>query len=718
MKQVLQNWKTGEIGTEDVPSPALRPKSGVLVKTHYSLISAGTERTSVEFAQSNLVDKARSKPDEVKKILRDVRQQGFWSVYERVQRKMKVPVPRGYSCAGIVLAVSDDVDDLRPGDRVACGGQGAYHADIVSVRRNLCVKLADTVSLDDAAYTTLGSIAMQGVRQAAPTLGETVVVIGLGLVGQITIQILKANGCNVIGVDLSPYHVDAAKKSGADHAFVRTDSGLNASVLSVTDGYGADAVIITAATESNDPIELAATLCRNRGRIVLVGVSKIDIPRDVFYQKELEFKLSRSYGPGRYDLSYEEHGVDYPIEYVRWTERRNMQAFAELLAQKKIALGHITTHRFSIDDAEKAYAMLSGENKNYIGLLIEYEKETPASAAGVIAAHLDGAPAHNAVAVGFIGAGSFAQTHLLPHLKADNHVALVGVCNSQGSSAKFSQSEFGFGYSCAEPEQIFADEKINTVFVATRHNTHAPLAAEALKRGRNVFVEKPLALSEEELATVEAAWNERKPVFLVGFNRRFAPLVKQTKDFFEDVPEPLVVQYHVNAGFIPKQNWTQDEEEGGGRIIGEVCHFVDTVQYLTGSEPVKVYAQSIASSNEAATNSDNIIVTLTMKNGSIASITYVANNDNSVPKELCTVSGGKKTAVMTNFQSLDLYKNGAKRMVKAQGIDKGHKAEVAAFVHAVATGGQSPIPFKSLALTTRVTFAIRHSIACGEPVEL
>ncbi|HET7153174.1 MAG TPA: zinc-binding dehydrogenase, partial [Candidatus Kapabacteria bacterium] len=468
MKQVLQNWKTGEIGTEDVPSPALRPKSGVLVKTHYSLISAGTERTSVEFAQSNLVDKARSKPDEVKKILRDVRQQGFWAVYERVQRKMKVPVPRGYSCAGIVLAVSEDVDDLRPGDRVACGGQGAYHADIVSVRRNLCVKLEDNVPLDDAAYTTLGSIAMQGVRQAAPTIGETVVVIGLGLVGQITIQILKANGCRVIGVDLSLYHVDAAKKSGADHAFVRNDGALNASVLSMTDGYGADAVIITAATESNDPIELAAALCRNRGRIVLVGVSKIDIPRDVFYQKELEFKLSRSYGPGRYDLSYEEHGVDYPIEYVRWTERRNMQAFAELLAQKKIALGHITTHRFSIDDAEKAYAMLSGADKNYIGLLIEYEKETPLSAASVIAEHLNGAPAHNAVAVGFIGAGSFAQTHLLPHLKANPHVALLGVCNSQGSSAKFSQSEFGFGYSCAEPEQIFADEKINTVFVATR----------------------------------------------------------------------------------------------------------------------------------------------------------------------------------------------------------------------------------------------------------
>ncbi len=722
MKQVLQNWKTGEIVTDDVPAPSLRQRSGVLVRNSYSLISAGTERTSVDFAKSSLVDKARSKPDEVKKILRDVRQQGFWSVYERVQRKMNVPVPRGYSCAGEVIAVSDDVDDLRPGDRVACGGQGAYHAAIISARRNLCVKVPDSVTLADASYTTLGAIAMQGVRQTAPVVGESVVVIGLGLVGQCAVQILKASGCVVIGIDLSQYHVGAAKQSGADHAFLRNEEGLEARIQSLTGGYGADAVIITAATGSNDPIELAAALSRSRGRIVLVGVSKIDIPRDVFYIKELEFKLSRSYGPGRYDPQYEEQGADYPLEYVRWTERRNMQAFVQLLAAKKIMLSHITTHRFPVEDADKAYSMLShdgnGTPQNYIGILLEYADEQPQSANDNPPPVYISKKAHDVIGIGVIGAGAFAQTNLLPHIKATPNVAMLGVCNAQGSSGEFAQKEFGFQYATSEPDKIFDNTAIDAVIIATRHDSHAALAARALQKGKHVFVEKPLAVNEDELAMLENAAKSGNAIILAGFNRRFAPLLRSMKEHFQATPEPLVIAYTVNAGFIPKTHWTQDESEGAGRIIGEVCHFVDVAQFLSGSEPMRVYAQSISSSNQATTNSDNIIVTLTMKNGAIASITYIANNDPSLPKELCSVSGGGRTAILHNYTTLDLHSRGGKRTIKPGGMDKGHKTEVEEFLRAIRKGEQSPISFPSLILTTRTTFAIRRSIACGEPIEL
>ena len=719
MKQVLQNWKSGEITTAELPPPALSRRSGVLVRNVVSLISAGTERTSVAFAQSSLIDKAREKPDEVKKLLKDVREQGFWNVYERVQRKMDVPVPRGYSCAGVVIAVSADVDDLHPGDRVACGGQGAYHAGVVSVKRNLCAKMPEGVTFDEAAYTTLGSIAMQGVRMAMPTIGETIVVIGLGLVGQLAAQIAKANGCTVIGVDLAEFNCNLARTGGIDQAIARLDGSIGSvqsSVLAATDGHGADAVIICAATESNDPIELAAQLCRQRGRVVLVGVSKIDLPRQVFYDKELAFTVSRSYGPGRYDVSYEEHGVDFPIGYVRWTERRNMQAFLKLAEQKKLVLAPLTSHRFAVDHADKAYALLQQKEQPSVGILIDYPSEASDNVDKSYKSDRSYSPAP--VTVGFIGAGAFAQTHLLPHLHRSAAVKLVGVCNAHGSSADVAVKQFGFSYLCTDDQRILNDADINTVFIAARHDLHASTAMAALNAGKNVFVEKPLALNEEELSQLISSQSVSKGILLVGFNRRFSPAVNVVKQFLADVREPKVVEYRVNAGFIAKDHWAQDPDEGGGRIVGEVCHFIDTIQYLTDAYPVSVFAQCVCGTQDTKTNADNVAITLSMSDGSVGVITYLANGDRSVPKENIVVSGGGKTAVMNNFQSVELH-SGGKSWVKELGaVDKGQRAEVEAFVQAITRGDASPISFGSLVNTTRATFAVLSSLAIGESVRL
>jgi predicted dehydrogenase/threonine dehydrogenase-like Zn-dependent dehydrogenase len=712
MKQLLQNWKTGTISVDTIPAPLLPARSGVLVRTACSLISAGTERTSVDFAASGLLAKARQKPDEVRKLVRDVAAQGFWSVYERVRRKMDIPVPRGYACAGTVIAVSSDVDDLRPGDRVACGGQGAFHAAVVALRRNLCARLPDSVSFDDAVYTTLGAIAMQGVRMAAPTIGETLAVIGLGLVGQLTAQILRANGCTVIGIDLSDYQLGIAKGWGIDHAFLRGEQGMIEAVNALSGGHGVDAVIICAATDSNDPIELAGSLCRQRGRVVLTGVSRIDIPRSVFYDKELEFTVSRSYGPGRYDSAYEERGIDYPIGYVRWTERRNMEAFLGLIGRNAISAAALTTHRFVIDDGAKAYEMLQNE-RDYVGIVLSYPEGSDDPPATV---HRKAAVALKELRVGFIGAGSFAQSYLLPHLRDDSRTALVGVCNAHGHSADHAAREFGFQYACTDPQRVLDDPTINTVFIATRHDIHAELTARALELGKHVFVEKPLAVDADGMARVIEAAHTSSAHLLVGFNRRFSPAIVEMKKFFDGLPGPMTLAYRVNAGFIPKGSWVHDGDEGGGRIVGEVCHFIDTLQFLTGASPVTLYAQAAGRGDGSITAADNVVITLAMTNGSVATITYHSNGDPSVPKEHLVCSANGRTAVMENFQRLDLHVRGRKKTVKYPGLDKGHRAEVHEFITSIVGGSASPIQFASLIDTTRASFAVLQSIATGEPI--
>lgn len=711
--------RSGAITVRDVGEPRAPGRSGVIVRNYASVISAGTEKMSVDLARASMIEKAKSRPDDVKKVLSEIKQQGFWATYRRIMRKLDTPKAMGYSCAGEVIAVSDDVDDLKPGDRVACGGQGAHHAEVVSVLRNLCVKIPDHVSYEDACYTTLGAIAMQGVRQAELKLGESVAVIGLGLIGQLSCAIAQAAGCVVIGIDLNDENVKLANSFNATFAFNRNDDNLADTIKLLTSGYGVDSVIIAAATPSNDPIEFAATIARDRAKVVMVGVTKMDIPRDPFYLKELDFRLSRSYGPGRYDHIYEERGIDYPIGHVRWTERRNMQAFVRLLAEKKVEPKHITTHVLPVTEAEHAYNMIAGEAKErYLGIVLTY----PQSEVGELRTKnyelkspQPRIPSPQSPRVGFIGAGNFAQGFLLPTLK--ENAELVVVANESGASAEDAKTKFGFAHATTDPEAVLAHPDVNTIFIATRHNTHAELITKALDAGKHVFCEKPLALTYEEASRVAQAYEKHRQQILIGFNRRFSPLVVKMKELFGEPRQPKMIFYRVNAGPIPASNWTQDEEIGGGRIIGEVCHFIDTVAYLANdSLPKSVVAKHISTGRADSVDHDTVSITVEYEDGTVATILYIANGDKTLPKEELQVFSGGRTAIMKNFTELEFYRGeGKPQIVKGQG--KGHREEVLAFIDAIKTGAPSPIPFDSMLATTIATFAINESLSTGEAIK-
>lgn len=727
MKQVTQHNRTGEIVLDEIPLPALKP-GYILVKVRYSVISAGTEKTSVTQRKSSLLQKAKKQPELVLKVLEQVKQYGLLNTYRRVKTQLETFATLGYSVSGVVLAVGAGVMDFKVGDRVACAGGGASHAEYVLVPNNLCVKLPKNVDLDEAAYCTLGAIAMQGVRQAEPTLGETIIVIGLGLVGQLTVQLLKANGCSVIGIDLDSFAVRLAKERGADLALHRNTGDVKNVVRSFTKGIGADAVIITAGTPSNDPVVLAGDLCRDKGRVVLVGDVGIVLPRAPYFLKELDFRLSRSLGAGRYDPHYEDRGNDYPIGYVRWTENRNMQEFLRLLSTKEVNVKKLTTHTFMIDEAKSAYDMISDGKKkkreHYIGILLDYGEAEVSNldelTRTVRLPKADLQPLPSSVPIGFLGAGNFAQGFLLPHLRNTNEATLVGVCTSNGLNAKNVARNFGFQFATTEPQEIVGKDSIKAVFIASRHNYHACYTVDALKAGKHVFVEKPLALTIEELKKVQKAYNSlTKPaIVMIGFNRRFAPHTQQVKRFFENAVSPYVMNYRVNAGFIPKTHWTRDPVEGGGRIIGEVCHFIDLMQFVSGSVPTKVFAEPLSIGGAASQDDDSIVITIKFQDGSIGTITYLANGDSSVPKERLEVSSTGRTAVIDNFQTLSLYQQGKRRDFKFSSVEKGHREEVKAFLHAIQNGAPSPIAFDSILTTTLTTFKIVESLQVGASVTL
>lgn len=712
MKQVIQNFKTGELAVAEVPPPALA--SGfVLVQNHFSLISAGTERATVSTAQASLLGKARQRPDLVKQVLETLKKEGLVETLKRVRTKLETLKELGYSSAGVVLASLDREGHFHPGQRVACGGGGyASHAGVVSVPQNLVVRVPDTVDLDAAAFTTVGAIAIQGVRQANPRLGEFVCVIGLGLLGQLTTQILRANGCQVFGIDTAESMVELALKTGCHAARTRSDAGLESALDLFTGGHGFDAVIITAATQSADPIELATAILRQKGVIVVVGAVPMNIPREPhFYKKELELKISCSYGPGRYDRSYEEEGCDYPYGYVRWTENRNMAAFVRLLESRAVDVRPLITHVFDIEEAEKAYDLVTGKVRQpHIAILLKYPQvgaiQAPPSVNVPPPAQKPGE-----VGIGFIGAGSFAQKFLIPYARRGGN--LVAVVTSRGITAKSVGEKFAFGSYSTDIGTVLANPAINTVFIATRHNTHARLAAAALDAGKNVFVEKPLAIREDEFAEVVGAAVRRPDCrLMVGFNRRFSPLARFARKVFESIAEPLMIDYRVNAGFLPKDHWTQTEE-GGGRILGEVCHFVDLMQFLTGSAPVSVFAQSVTTGSARVPDHDNVAVILKFANGSVGQITYLACGDKLLAKERIEIFGGGQCVIIDDFRVGEHYQGGARRRLNLPG--KGHAEEVEAFLQAVREGLPSPIPLDSLARTTAATFAIVDSLRCGLP---
>ena len=731
MKQLLQQVSGGEIEVVDVPAPKLLAGC-VLVRTAASLVSVGTERASSEFAQKNLLQKARMRPDLVREVWNKVRRDGVASTIAAVRSRMDQPSAPGYSSAGTVVAVGEGVSDIRPGDRVACAGAGhAVHAEFACIPRLLLARIpsGSEVSFDHAAATTIGAVALHGVRTADVKLGDVVGLIGLGLLGQLTAQILKAAGCRVVGMDIDPGRVDLALRLGADAA-ATSSAAFSDLCMEHSGGRGADAVLIAAQTASSDPVNLAAKVARDRAVIVAVGTVGMELERRTFYEKELDFRVSRSYGPGRYDAAFEQKGVDYPIGYVRWTETRNMEAFVQLLADGKVNVGALITHRFPIDQAASAYDLITGKSQEpFLGVLITYPelaKEEAEDAACIPsiatskerATSADGA---RPVAIGLLGAGSFATTTLLPAIQRAGDATLVSVCAANGSHAHHAAKKFGFHHGTADDDSVIHNAAVNTVIVATRHHLHARQVVAALKTGKHVFCEKPLCLNEEELRDIVQVYEEQqsaaKPLLMVGFNRRFAPLALRLKSFLRGVHEPMALHYRVNAGFIPADHWLNDPELGGGRVIGEVCHFVDFLSFLVGAAPVEVQCRSLA--NPGKYSNDNVIGSLRFADGSQGTISYFANGDKSYSKERIEVFGGGAVAVLEDFRRLEVVSGGHKQVFRSLWRqDKGHSGEWKAFVTAIREGGDSPIPLAEIVSTMRATFALEESRSTGQSISV
>jgi predicted dehydrogenase/threonine dehydrogenase-like Zn-dependent dehydrogenase len=712
MKQILQSYRTGKLSVVEVPAPGVEPGS-VLVQTSVSLVSVGTERMAMSLAKKSLLGKARARPDLVRKVLERVSRDGLVATGRSVIDKLDQAIPLGYSCVGHVIAVGEGISELSVGDRVACAGaKVANHAEVNLVQRNLCVRVPDGVEDESAAFVTVGAIALQGVRTAAPTLGETFAVIGLGLVGQLVAQLLHANGCRVIGIDIDARKVQLAKQLGCAVAEVR-DEQLVGAVRSATRGLGVDGVIITAATDSNDPVQLAGELCRDRGRIVIVGAVRMDLPRKPYYDKELTVYQSRSYGPGRYDPIYEDMGIDYPIGYVRWTEQRNMEAFLEQCAAGRMQIAPLVTHRFPIERAEEAYQMIGAGNEA-LGVLITYPSG-PAPARSVDI-HTS-SPGPDIVRIGFVGAGSFAAGVLVPAVATLRDTHLVAVASARGISARHVADRFKFDRCTTDDQALFDDPRIDAVFIATRHNLHAEQAVAALRAGKHAFVEKPLALDVATLQVVFQAQQDSGRVLMVGFNRRFAPLARKLGEFFAGRRCPLVIQYRVNAGELPPDSWIHDPGVGGGRIIGEVCHFVDFASYLADSLPISVFARGILPRGGARSD-DNVLLTVAFADGSIATITYCATGDAAAGKERIEVIGDGAIGVLEDFRMLHLRRGGRERRFARLAQDKGHRAEVRAFVDAIRSGGEAPIPLASLQATHIACFAAVESLSCGRPIDI
>ncbi len=717
MQQLTQKLKNGEMQVLDVPVPQVAPGM-ILVRNHYSLISAGTEGSTVKSARSGFIAKAKERPQQVRQVLDTLRSQGITQTYRAVMKKLDAYSPLGYSSAGEVIGVAADVQEFRVGDLVGCAGLTASHAEVVSVPKNLCVKLSPKADLCQSAYNTLGAIAMQGVRQADLRLGETCAVIGLGLLGQLTALILRASGVRVVGIDIDSAMVETASKHCADLALHRNQSGIENRIQQFTDGLGCDAVIIAAATSSLDPINFAGTICRKRGTVVVVGAVPTGFDRDPhYYRKELQLKMSCSYGPGRYESGYEEKGLDYPAAYVRWTENRNMLAFQQLLESKRIDVSYLTTHTFKLIDAIKAYDLLMNKSAPFVGILIEYDQTRDISKDATFK-YTDPARIGSAsvkAGIGFIGAGSYAQSHLLPNIQTGDGVVLRGVMTTTPTSAKSVADRYGFRFCTCRSEDIFSDAAINTVFIASRHDTHAAYVKGALLAGRNVFVEKPLCLTIEELREIfeiRQSMVESRHL-LIGFNRRFAPLSMELKKNFSN--GPLAMTYRVNAGAVPKDSWIQDPQVGGGRIIGEVCHFIDFMTWLNGSLPLYINCVAMDDPNHLL---DTVIMTLTYGNGSIGTVSYFANGDKSFPKERIEVFGNNCSAVLDDFRSLTIHSRGKKSESRSSTQDKGQKNMVSSFISTIKKGGPELIGFNEIISTTIATFGALESIRSGQSVSV
>ncbi len=718
MKQLLKNLRDGETLIADVPVPTVRPGM-VLVKTAASLVSVGTERMVVEFAEKSLVGKAQSRPDLVRQVMDKARREGLVSTIEAAFNRLDQPMALGYSSAGTVVAVGDGVEGFKPGDRVACAGGGyAVHAEYALIPQNLLALLPDTVDFESAAFSTLGAIALQGFRLAQPQVGETVAIVGLGLLGLLAVGIAKAGGCSVFGVDLDPARVALANLLGAN-AVVR--EGAEDVGRSFSQGRGFDTVLICADTSSNDPVELAGELARDRGTVVAVGAVGLEIPRKVYYEKELQLLISRSYGPGRYDPAYEEKGQDYPLGYVRWTEGRNLQAVVDLIGSGKLEVAALITHRFPIEAADQAYKLISGKrDEKFLGVVITYAPESEirtksqVDISGIVLAP----PLTGEIALGVLGAGNYATATFLPAVQKAGGITKVGIASAAGLTARHAANRFGFAFASSDEQEILQNERINLVAILTRHHQHARQVMAALKNGKSVFCEKPLALTLEELVEVERLVETGEtPLLTIGYNRRYAPFSQKLSNFFNTRSEPLIAHYRVNAGFLPDNHWLHDPTVGGGRIIGEGCHFIDYLIFLVGALPQKVH--TFALPNAGRYHEDNVQMVFSFRDGSMGTVTYLANGDKTFPKERVEVFCGGRVAVLDDYRSLELIHQGHRETSQARlRQDKGHQAGWQAFLNAVRSGGQPPIPYEQIFGGARATFAAVKSLKTGREEDI
>ena len=704
------------------------PKRGhVLVRTVASLVSAGTERSMVELARKSLLGKAMARPDLVRQVIAKAQSDGILEAWKQAMGRLDMPVPLGYSSAGVVVEVGPGVEGVTVGDPVACTGQGyAGHAEFASVPARLCVTIPEGVDFQSASFVALGGIALEAVRMAHVSLGENVVVIGLGLLGQIAVQILNSAGCHVVGMDINGQKSQMALQLGAEA--VATDyHQLSTICQQKTANHGADAVIILAASPTNEPLERAAELCREHGRVVATGQVGLEVPRKAFYEKELELVVSRAWGPGVYDPSYTGKGLDYPIAYARWTAERNMDEFLKLLAKGSVRVDELISHRFPLDRATEAYELILEEKEPYIGVLLTYPEDASQDRKARVVRLGKGASGIGAqkkdIGIGLIGAGLFARATLLPAMKRVKGLRFKGVATATGLNARHIADRFHFEYCATDYHELLADPEIDMVFVLTRHGSHASLVAEALKAGKHVFAEKPLALNLEQLNQVMSALeassrdSSPRPVLTVGFNRRFSPSARWLKKGFAGVGEPLAVHCTINAGPLPPDDWGYDPEDGGGRIIGEVCHFVDLIQYFTGSMPVRAYAETLAS--DGYRPSDNVVITLRMADGAIGSVTYVAGGDKRFPRERLEVFGGGAVGVIENFKAATLTRRGRTRRLRHwMGVDRGHQREIESVCSAIRGGGPPPVAFEEYVHTTLATFAAEEALKQGAPIEV
>ena len=720
MKQVIQSYKNGKISLGEVPAPACKA-GGLLVRNVASLISVGTEKLMIEMGQKSLLGKARARPDLVRQAWAKAKKEGFLSVYKEAMNRLDEPIPLGYSAAGIVLEVGAGVQGFKPGDRVAVAGAGfASHAEMVWVPENLCVSIPTGVDFEAAAFVMLGGIALNGVREAALTLGERAVVIGLGLLGLLTVQFLRAQGCRVVGVDLDRQKCELARELGADLVLVPGEDEVEAAIANFTGGLGADAVLIVSASKDNRPLLLAEAVARERARLVLVGVADLSLTRKAFWTKELSFSVSKAAGPGSIAPLYEAKGFDYPIAYVRWTERRNLEAFLDLLAQGRVRVDRLISHRFPIQEALSAYDLILGNKEPYIGVILSYPEAealiTPAAepvrkvwlaAPGV---RPDAASSRS---VGLIGGGMFTKNILLPALKQVQNLQLTGVATTTGVTAQHIAKKFGFAYATTDYREILADAAIGSVIITTRHNLHGRLVMEALQAGKHVFVEKPLCLTEEELQEIVSIYDGSR-LLMVGFNRRFAPLAQEVKKFLSGRSTPLVMSYRVNAGYIPSESWVHDPEVGGGRLLGEGCHFIDFLHYLSDSQAVQVSAVAIAGALGRYRRDDNLAISLTFQDGSVGNIIYTAKGSKAFSRERFEVFCEDSVAVLEDFRRGQLVQGGRSRSLKKLSMDMGYRGELESFFENVQQPTDYGQVFEHYVASSLVTFKVALALASGE----